>query len=316
MFAQNQLIQGFTMVAPPYPIQIDSYQEVVDAGVNYVSIIPYGYCRVGETEIWYNSDRQWWGERLDGARQMIKMAHKSGLSVMLKPQIYVPSSWPGDINFDSDKEWKKWEASYLIFIRDMVKMAVEEEVDILCIGTEFKESAKNRPAFWIKMIEEIRQTYCGQLTYSANWDHYQQIPFWKELDFVGVSAYFPLSEEKTPVKKDLVKKWSNPSTNLASFSSKINRPILFTEYGYLSVDGAAGKTWLLEKKVRNLKINEEAQARSLDALYEVFFDQKYWAGGFLWKYFPNNQGHEGYFKRDYTPQGKKSMAVIKRWFKR
>ena len=26
------------------------------------------------------------------------------------------------------------------------------------------------------------------LTYSANWDHFQHVPFWNALDFIGISG--------------------------------------------------------------------------------------------------------------------------------
>ena len=101
---------------------------------------------------------------------------------------------------------------------------------------------------------------------------------------------------------------------LAAYSRKIGRPILFTEYGYLTVDGSGGKTWLLEKKVKRLPINQKAQANCFEALYQVFGEKDYWAGGFIWKWFPHGRGGEGYNERDYTPQGKMSFDVIKKYY--
>ena len=101
---------------------------------------------------------------------------------------------------------------------------------------------------------------------------------------------------------------------LRNYSKNLNVPILFTEYGYLSVDGCAGNTWELEKKVHSLNINEQAQANAIEALYTVFWKEEFWAGGFMWKWFPNNMGHEGYFDRDYTPQGKEAESVVRELF--
>jgi len=63
-----------------------------------------------------------------------------------------------------------------------------------------------------------------------------------------------------------------------------------------------------------LDINERAQANALNSLYEIFSQQEFWAGGFLWKWFPNMQGHEGYPDKDYTPQGKIAEDVISEWY--
>ena len=42
--------------------------------------------------------------------------------------------------------------------------------------------------------------------------------------------------------------------------------------------------------------------------------EDFWAGGFLWKWFPDGMGHEGYPEKDYTPQDKPAELIIKKWF--
>lgn len=102
---------------------------------------------------------------------------------------------------------------------------------------------------------------------------------------------------------------------MSSFASKLNKQILFTEFGYLSVDGCAGKTWELEQNINQLPVNEKAQATAYEALFEHFWKKDWWAGGFLWKWFPNDQGHEGYFEKDYTPQGKLAEKKLRDWYR-
>ncbi len=93
----------------------------------------------------------------------------------------------------------------------------------------------------------------------------------------------------------------------------MKKPILFTEYGYLSVDGCAWKGWEVESKVNQMPINQQAQANAIGALWNTFSQEPWWAGGFLWKWFPEMQGHEGYPERDYTPQGKIAQDTLKYW---
>ena len=90
--------------------------------------------------------------------------------------------------------------------------------------------------------------------------------------------------------------------------------VLFTEYGYLSVDHTAYRHWEHEENIYNLAVNESAQANALDAFYSTWVKENIWAGGFLWKWYPDRKGHQGYFEKDYTPQGKKAEEVIKKWF--
>jgi hypothetical protein len=82
----------------------------------------------------------------------------------------------------------------------------------------------------------------------------------------------------------------------------------------MSVDGCAGKGWEVEQKVKSLTINELAQANALDALYGTFWNEPWWVGGFLWKWFPEGEGHEGYIERDYTPQNKQAAAIVRKWY--
>lgn len=307
-------IKGLSFVGTPRPYTIDPFPELLSVNPSHIAVIPYGYTIVGQPKVHFNSTRQWWGEKSEGVRKTIQMAHDEGLSVMLKPQVYVPGSWVGEMNFNSKSEWEEWEASYTKYIMEMVDIAVSEDVAIFCIGTEFKTSVTQRPLFWRNLIAKIRVSFCGQLTYSSNWDHYQNVPIWDDLDYIGVSTYFPLCEKQTPSVNELVEAWQPIKKDLKHFSLEQSKPILFTEFGYLSVDHCAHKTWELENNIRSLNVNETAQANAFQAIFEVFWSESFWAGGFLWKWFPNGEGHEGYPHKDYTPQDKKAEEVIQNWY--
>lgn len=310
----GQKIDGITIVAPPKPYESEPFTRVMETGNGWVCFVPYGFTRQGNTSVHFNNERQWWGEKTEGVAESIRLAQEKGLSVMLKPQVYFPGSWPGDMSFDNNEDWEAWEAEYRTYILHWAELAEEYHIELLCIGTEFKQSVKQRGKYWKSLIKEIRSVYCGELTYSANWDEYPDVSFWNDLDYIGVSAYFPQLESDTPDVDDLVESWMSVRDGLEKFSSKVGRPVLFTEFGFLAVDGCAGKTWLLEKKVRTMSINETCQANAFDAIFTAFGDQAWWAGGFIWKWFPHGRGHEGYPKRDYTPQDKEAEAVVTRYF--
>lgn len=309
-----QHINGITAVATPYAYPSDPYPRLLYTQANWIGLVPYGFSRSGQTDLWFEIDGQWWGETKVGIEENIRLAKKNGLKIFLKPQVYITGSWPGDFDCSTSEDWTIWEANYRTFIMYYLDIAIAHDVEMFCVGTEFKKSTKQRPAFWEALIKDIRCLYAGQLTYSSNWDNFKEISFWDQLDYVGISAYFPLSDAQQPSLSVLKKKWRSHVKMLSKYSKKVRRPILFTEYGYLSVDGCAGKTWELEKKVKQLSINQEAQATAYDALYSELWLEDFWAGGFLWKWFPLNEGHEGYIERDYTPQDKEAEKVITRWF--
>ncbi len=307
-------IDGVTLVAPPQPFPSDPIKEINEIGAGWITCVPYGFVRFGSNDIRYNLSFQWWGERKEGIEKTIEYAHQNGVKVMLKPQIWSPDGWIGDFSLNTEKEWEKWEEELTDYILFYAQLATENDVELFCFATEMKAHMAARPQFFRDLIPKIRELYCGDLTYSANWDNYQSVPFWDGLDYIGLSAYFPVNEKKTPTVPYLVKQWKEEERSLSAYSALQQKPILFTEYGYLSVDGSGGKTWLLEKEVKRLAINEQAQANCFEALYEVFGAKSYWAGGFIWKWFPHGKGGEGYNERDYTPQGKQASEVIKRYY--
>ena len=309
-------MKGLTFVAPPRPFRSDPMQPIVALGSDCIAVIPYAFTRPGQPAVRYNiAQWQWWGERPEGVSASIALAHKAGLKVMLKPQVYVPGSWTGQLDFDTPEDWARWEADYTGYIVDMARIADSMRVDLFCIGTEFARSVARRPAFWTGLIRRVRAEYGGKLTYAANWDEWEATPFWEELDYVGVNAYFPLLPDPTPTVEALSAAWAPIALRLEALSKKTGRPILFTEYGYLSVDQCAWRTWELEADVQSHKINQAAQANALAALWNAFGGRSWWAGGFLWKWFPEMQGHEGYPERDYTPQGKDAEEALRRIFK-
>src|SRR5680860_1421843 len=131
----------------------------------------------------------------------------------------------------------------LILLGSCQDRVEEEKIGILAIGTELFEFVNERPDFWRELIPEIRKLYKGKLTYSENWDKVGRVPFWKELDFIGVNAYFPLNEESSPNLQQLKDGWQLHKSGLADLSKTSGRQVLFTEYGYRNINFAAKTPW-------------------------------------------------------------------------
>ena len=135
-----------------------------------------------------------------------------------------------------------------------------------------------RPTYWKLLIKEIREVYDGKLTYAANWDNYQNVPFWKELDYIGVDAYFPLSDAEVPTEGQLTKGWMGVKKQLKHFTDSCGKELLFTEYGYRNIPYTARGNW---KNKDVLGLNQEAQSNAYHALYQNWWNEKNFAGGFL-----------------------------------
>lgn len=308
-------MKGLSMVAQPDSFKFDPMPAVQAVHANWITVIPYGFTPPEKPEVSYNtSEWQWWGERPIGVQTTIRLAKAANLKVMLKPQLWIHNSWVGHLNYDKNSDWEQWEADYTKFILQMADIAAAEKVDLFCIGTEFEIHAVQRPQYWKTLIKTIRSRYAGQLTYAANWDNFEQIKFWNDLDFIGINAYFPLINDKTPSVPALKKAWQKPFDKIAALYCATQKPILFTEFGYLSVDGTAHNTWELEDNLKSLAVNETAQNNALEALFDTFWQENWWAGGFLWKWYPDNKSHEGHYGKGYTPQGKAAEKCLQKWY--
>jgi len=308
---QNK-IRGVSFVAPSKAVDSTWTVNLKQVNVGWVALIPYAFSKLGAANVNYEPNRQYWGESIAGVRTNIKQAHSAGLKVMLKPQVWMSGSWIGDFDLTTDEEWKIWEADYKKYLMYFVKVAAEENAEMICIGTEYRNAVKKRPDFWFALIKDIRTQYKGQLTYCANWDDYEQVAFWKELDFVGMSGYFPLSEAQNPTIAELQKSWKPIKDKLKKYSSKMGKPILFTEYGYRSMEQPAWRSW--EKENQPVVTNHDGQANAYEALYKTVWQENWFAGGFAWKWYSSFRRMDPANNNDWTPQNKKAQEVMKAYY--
>ncbi|HAA15576.1 MAG TPA: hypothetical protein DCE41_29265 [Cytophagales bacterium] len=310
----SEKMSGVSLVAPPRPMSIDDMRSINRVNAGWVSVIPFGFSRAGQGNLSYNTSGQWWGERKEGAQKQIEFAHSLGKKVLLKPHVWVMGQgWPGDYILDKETEWQKWERDYKAFILDYAALAESTGVEMLCVGTEFRQVVKIRPQFWEQLVPEIREVYSGLLTYAANWDNYENVTFWGQLDYIGIDAYFPITQDlSNPNADELDEGWESIINNLKEYSQRQGRPILFTEYGFRSIDFcAAGHYNVPETQIRP---NQQAQADAYASFFRTIWQESWFAGGFLWKWFTDGDSH-GRRDTGFTPQEKMAEEVIAKHYK-
>lgn len=312
--SQISKINGVSFVASRDAIDSSHINPVTKVNANYVAIMPFGFIKnLEHPEIVFNTERQWFGERKDGAKQYIETVQKKDIKIMLKPQIWVwRGEFTGHINMQNETDWNTLETSYAQFILEYASLAQELKTDLFCIGTELERFVKNRPDFWHNLIEQVKQVYKGKLTYAANWNEFEQTPFWQALDFIGIDAYFPISQSKTPTVEECVLGWESHKASIRNVSETNKKPILFTEYGYRSVDYSGKEPW---NSNRNMgEVNLEGQTNTTQALFETFWYEDWFAGGFVWKWFINHDEVGGKDNNRFTPQNKPAEQIIKRYY--
>ncbi len=314
--APVEKINGVSFVGSREAASQSHVNAVLAIHADFAAVMPFGFIREPDSpEIIFDTDRQWFGETKTGAGQYIEMLQRNGIRVMLKPQLWIwRGLFTGDMEMKSEEDWQKLEASYSAFIINYAALAQEAGTDIFCIGTELEEFVKARPQYWTELIAKIREVYDGKLTYAANWDEYTRTPFWKQLDYIGIDAYFPLSEARNPSVEEMRLGWQRWKEEIHDLSRELGRPILFTEYGYRSMDYTAQKPWLVDRD--NQRVNLQAQARAKEALFEEFWGEPWFAGGFLWKWFIQHPLSGGPDDNRFTPQNKPAERVVRDYYRR
>ncbi|AUC75167.1 glycoside hydrolase family 113 [Olleya sp. Bg11-27] len=309
--AQDNKINGVSFVAHRDSITQKNIDPLVNINANYASIMPFGVIKdLAHPEISYGSERQWFGETKIGGKQYVKALKKDNIKIMLKPQIWVwRGEFTGFITMKSEADWKILETTYSKYILEFAQVAQDSNAEIFCIGTELEKFVEQRPDYWTDLIKKVRAIYKGKLTYAANWNEYLKTPFWEQLDYIGIDAYFPVSDSKTPTIEECLAGWVKHKKNIKAFSEKYGKPILFTEFGYRSIDYAGKAPWTVDRI--ESKVNLDAQSNTTKALFQTFWKEDWFAGGFVWKWFINHDRVGGIENNRFTPQNKPAEQVIK-----
>ncbi len=293
------------------PSSDESMTKLSELGGNWVSILITWY----QTTPWsgdiHKTDKTPSDESVVHA---IKKAHELGLKVMLKLHLDLldksDGSWRGEIGATDVKEWKDWFEKYEDFINYYAKIANKEGAEMICVGTELSTSAGVKGYLWRDLIKHIRKRYKGALTYAAHWDRYADLRFWDLLDYVGINAYFPLSEDMAPTYEELKTNWTRWVEEIEEFYAVIGKPIIFPEIGCSSADGAAIRPW---EHVPRTEVNLKLQEDYYRALLDIFWDKE-WFYGLYWWYWGTNTNMGGDYNRGFSPQNKPAEKVIKEGF--
>ena len=312
--SQTKKINGLSFVASPEKINKEHVAPVLKVSANYVALMPFGFIKnLSSPKITHNTNRQWFGETNKGVIQYAKEFEKKNVKFMIKPQIWVwKGEFTGDIKMETEENWRVLENSYSEFILMYAKTAQNLKATIFCIGTELGSFVRHRPVFWEELIKKIRKIYKGKLTYAANWDEYKNILFWAQLDYIGIDAYFPLTDKRSATTQEFEDGWQIHKKEIIKVREQVNKPVLFTEYGYRSVDYNGKKPWESNRVVE--KVNLEAQKNALKAIYNQFWKEDWFAGGFVWKWFHKHNEVGGEKNNRFTPQNKPAERLLKKLY--
>lgn len=293
------------------PETAESMKKMRETGADWASVLVTWY----QTNCWSTDiSRTDMTPSDESVIHAIRQAHELKMKVMLKLHLDLldtqDGSWRGEIGCNKEEDWDKWFKKYTEYMMHYVEIANKENVEMICIGTELNNTATVKGYMWRDMIQKIRQSYPGLLTYASHWDTYQDIRFWDLLDYVGINAYFPLSEELTPSYEAMKEGWVKWLDEIENFQKQVNKPVIFPEAGCNSADGAAIRPW---EHAPKREVNLELQEDYYKALFETFWDKE-WFYGVYWWYWGTSPTMGGKYNRGFTPQNKPAERIVKEWY--
>jgi hypothetical protein len=283
------------------PGMAQAMDELQGLGADWITFHPYAWIKNNGAVRHRNSAAD------NTVLSPLKEAKKRGLKVMLKPHIGYWGSrfdWRGSISFETEADWQRFFNDYEDFIVTQAKMAQAGAVALFSVGVEYKATLK-RERDWRRIIAAVRKVYKGKLTYAANWDSYQRVPFWDALDYIGIQAYFPLTDKSNPGAADIRAGWDRQLKIIKKYAAKNKKNVIFTELGYNRSSQAAEKPWDHSEGGQSAaEIKLRCMAVALERIEKELFIESV----FLWKWFPTSRSSA----RNFNLQYKEMKNVIKK----
>lgn len=281
-------------------------------GVNWISITPFGRIwSLSSTEIVMDFEAPYEDNRRAIAA-ITEQAHARNMRVLLVPHLWVETEgWRGEIDPGSEEGWADYQESYRAFLLGWARDAEAAGVDMLSIGVECKSWSGRFGPVWESMIQDVRETYSGALTYSANWDEAENVLFWDLLDAIGVNAFYPLADHNGASDAEYQAGAQRIAEQVADLPRIHQKPLLFVEVGYTTRQDAAVEPWLWPDNMQNVVLDEHEQARALSASLDAFIPQEWFAGFFLWRYYADLYDISQEARWGFSTQGKLAEEALR-----
>ncbi|MEK6544572.1 MAG: hypothetical protein AABZ44_09085 [Elusimicrobiota bacterium] len=284
--------------------------KISQTGAGWVSLVPSWYM-TKDTDIEIIAEARTPSD--EALLAAAANAKANGLRVALKPHIDTQNGkFRGYIRPTDEREWFK---NYWRLLRHYARLAKAMDADLLIVGTELYSMTRKRHTYlWKAMIADLRQIYAGPMTYSGFLFEWESIGFWEDLDFIGISAYFPMGGPGSSSDADrLASVWTRHHIpKLLAASKAHDRPVLFTELGISSMKQAHVVPWVYKKYNR---IDPDMQSNYYKAYFKAFANEGPWFKGFLswgWTVDTNDGGPNDH---THTLEGKPVLKLLESEFK-
>ncbi len=287
--------------------------EAARMGATWVSLTPFGrVLDLKPTGVDRSFEAPFEQNRRDVLRAMAQ-AHAAGLKVLLVPHLWVESGeWRALIQPGDDGAWARWAAGYRAFVAAWAEVAQEGGADMMSVGVEQRSwVTTQRAPLYREVVAAVRSRYQGPLTYSANWDDAEDTVIWGDLDVIGINAFYPLADKDGSPYEKLLEGGERVAARVKALGERWGRPVLFTEIGYTTRPDPAIKPWEWPDGMKNVKVDEAAQADAYAALIGPLLSLPGFVGFFVWRLYADPEDTSQEAEWGFSPRGKLAELVMR-----
>ena len=234
---------------------------------------------------------------MENITAFVREAHSIGLRTLLKPLVVSHHIQMPELNPSDPAEWF---TSYGALMSQVYDIAYAENVDAVSVGLELfmiVQNPQNVPLWRALIADGRRRCPSCRLTYCSNpmMDEQTLIPFWTDLDFIGMDLYIPYVFDRAPnatvvlpdiatmssrydfaLNKHVLSWYRNFSADVVATGGNPPKMIV-TECGYPSNNQGMQSPWLLPKSCAPAPTGNASDAFSnftaQQVAYEVMFDR-------------------------------------------
>lgn len=257
----------------------------------------------------------------EALRGFIRMAHANGFRVAQftgTPEAAQSWDfrWKQFMRRNTEADWDAFFASYTENQVHYATIAEEEGVDLFIFGSEIPPIASSQTERMRKLIHAIRAVYHGPVTFGGWWSELDNIQFWDELDYIGVSCYELWGGIDNPTVEQVRQEFEPVIATVKRASERYGKQVIFTETGAMSYHNATrwGSGFPNMQTTFNLSLDD--QARFYEGAFGRLLEERDtgWLAGVFVYGILNDPGFGGPGEPAEFFYGKPSQYVLQRLF--
>ena len=307
---ENLRHAGVGYGSPAFERTLDESRRI---GATWISLTPFGRTwDLAPTGIDLTFEAPF-AENRRAVLTAIRQAHARGLQVFLVPHLWVETGgWRALIDPGDDAAWARWVAAYRAFLLTWAGVAAEGGAEMLSVGVELRSwVTTTRAKSMLGLIDEVRRVYPGLLTYSANCDDVEDTLVFGALDLIGINAFYPLADHDGAKPRELAEGGRRVAAKIDAFARALGRPVVLTEIGYTTRTDPAIKPWEWPDAMKDVRVDQRAQAEAYAALIAPFLESRTCAGFFAWRYYADPDDVSQEAEWGFSPRGKLAEIVLR-----